>query len=176
MIVKGVHPSATVECYGPASLPATTVIEPQAVIFVGERGRLSLGEMNILYPAVTIRIDQGWMETGREVSFGPGCHIYEPRAGLRIGDHTMIGGGVLMSGVNHGHASPDTPMRRQPCVAAPITIGNDVWIGMGAIVLPGVIIGDGAIVAAGALVNRDVPPFAVVRGIPARISKFRKQV
>src|SRR5688572_29206187 len=98
MIFKGIHPSAVIEHHGNASIPATTIIEPLAVIFVGEHGRLRLGEMNTLYPGVTIRIDRGWMETGAEVSFGSGCHIYEPRAGLTIGDHCMIGGGVLMCG------------------------------------------------------------------------------
>lgn len=56
---------------------------------------------------------------------------------------------------------------------APITIGNDVWIGARAIILDGVTIGDGAIVGAGAVVARDVPPYAVVGGVPARIIRYR---
>lgn len=54
-----------------------------------------------------------------------------------------------------------------------VVLGNDVWIGSGVIILGGVKIGDGAIVAAGALVNHDVPPYAIVGGIPARIIKKR---
>ena len=173
MIRKGIHPSAVVEHFGAVSIPASTIIEPLAVLYVGEKGRLELGEMNIIYPGATIRIDQGWMTTGEEVSFGPGCHIYEPRAGLRIGDQCMIGGGVLICGVNHGHALKSVPMREQVAEAATIILGNDVWLGMGAIVLPGVTIGDGAIVAAGAVVTGDVPAGAVVSGIPARIRRTR---
>nr|WP_288812021.1 CatB-related O-acetyltransferase [uncultured Sphingobacterium sp.] len=52
-------------------------------------------------------------------------------------------------------------------------VGNDVWIGAGAIIRAGVTIGDGVIVAAGAVVTKDVPPFAIVGGIPARIIKYR---
>lgn len=52
-------------------------------------------------------------------------------------------------------------------------IGNDVWIGTRAIIMPGVRIGDGAVIAAGAVVTRDVPPYAVVGGVPARVIKFR---
>jgi acetyltransferase-like isoleucine patch superfamily enzyme len=175
MIRKGIHPSAVVEHHGSVLIPESTIIEPLAVVFVGERGRLQLGEMNTIYPGATIRIDQGWMETGSEVSFGSGCHIYEPRAGLSIGNYCMIGGGVLICGVNHGHDIPNIPMRRQTFKAAPIVIGHDVWIGMGAIILPGVTIGDGAIVGAGAVVTSDVPPGSVVHGIPAKIVKSRKQ-
>lgn len=56
---------------------------------------------------------------------------------------------------------------------SPIVIGNDVWIGTGAIILPEVRIGDGAIIGAGAVVTHDVPPYAVVVGVPARILRYR---
>lgn len=57
---------------------------------------------------------------------------------------------------------------------SPLTIGNDVWLGHNAIIMPGVSsIGDGAVVAAGAVVNKDVPPYAVVVGNPARVVRYR---
>lgn len=174
MIHKGIHASAIIECSGSAVIPESTIIEARAVILVGERGKLNLGEMNTIYPAVTIRIDQGWMETGSEVSFGSGCHIYEPRAGLTIGNNCLIGGGVLICGVNHGHATRNIPMRQQTLMAAPVVIGEDVWIGMGAIILPGVTIGSGAIIGAGAVVTTDVAPGDVVGGVPARHVKTRQ--
>ncbi|MCW4114265.1 DapH/DapD/GlmU-related protein [Aurantimonas sp. MSK8Z-1] len=54
-----------------------------------------------------------------------------------------------------------------------VTIGNDVWIGHGAVVMPGVTIGDGAVVGANAVVTRDVPPFTIVAGVPARVLRPR---
>src|SRR5690349_3020880 len=102
MIRTGIHPSAVVDVLGKAVLPPTTVLEPQAVIYVGPAGLLELGELNILYPHASIRIDQGWMKTGKDVSFGPGVVIYEPRGGLEIGDHCMIAGGVAICGTEHG--------------------------------------------------------------------------
>jgi acetyltransferase-like isoleucine patch superfamily enzyme len=55
----------------------------------------------------------------------------------------------------------------------PIAVGNDVWLGYNAVITPGVTIGDGAIVGAGAVVTKDVPPYAIVAGVPARIIRYR---
>lgn len=57
--------------------------------------------------------------------------------------------------------------------SGPITVGNDVWIGTGAMVMSGVTLGNGAAVAAGAVVTRDVPPYALVGGAPARLIRYR---
>ncbi|MDE6871395.1 MAG: CatB-related O-acetyltransferase [Bacteroidales bacterium] len=54
-----------------------------------------------------------------------------------------------------------------------VTIGNDVWIGARAMILDGVCVGDGAVIGAGAVVTKDVPPYAIVGGVPAKIIKFR---
>ena len=68
---------------------------------------------------------------------------------------------------------PDDPAFFAWRRASPVVLGHDVWIGHGAIVLPGVSIGNGAAVAAGAVVSRDVPPFAIVLGVPARLHRYR---
>lgn len=68
---------------------------------------------------------------------------------------------------------PDFSHTTEPVVTQLTTVGNDVWIGHGAFIKPGVVIGDGAIVAAQSVVTRDVPPYAIVGGCPARIIRFR---
>jgi len=173
MIRRGIHPSATVDVLGRAPLPETTILEPQAVIYIGERGVLTLGERNILYPHVSIRIDQGWATTGRDVSFGPGVMIYEPRAGLEIGNSCMLAAGVSICGVSHGAEQTDIPMREQPATAAKIVIEDDVWLGMRVVVMPGVTIGRGSIIGAGSVVTRDIPPFSVAWGTPCTIQRSR---
>lgn len=61
-------------------------------------------------------------------------------------------------------------------ISKPVVIGNDVWIGLRAIIMPGVKIHDGAVVASGAVVTKDVPPYAIVAGVSARVIKYRFSV
>lgn len=79
----------------------------------------------------------------------------------------------FVGGAEFANYRPEVPNCAPLPDVRPIKIGNDVWIGHGAIIRPGVTIGTGAIVASAAVVTRDVPPFAIVAGNPARIKKFR---
>lgn len=94
--------------------------------------------------------------------------------GVKIGNRTMIGHGSKL--VTTGHNIPDgrRPMRFSGASVGKITIEKDVWIGVQAVILPDVLIGEGAIVAAGAVITKDVPPFAVVGGVPARLIRMRE--
>lgn len=87
--------------------------------------------------------------------------------GVRIGAHTSI------LGFNHSMA-PDKPVYQQPLTAKGITIADDVWIGSNAVVLDGVTIGEHSVVGAGAVVTKDVPPWSVVAGNPARRIRDRR--
>lgn len=92
------------------------------------------------------------------------CCCFQDQGGITIGDGSLIGHRVVLATINHGFS----PEERSSCRPAPIVIGRNVWIGSGAIVLPGITIGDNAIVAAGAVVTRDVAADSVVAGTPAR--------
>ena len=85
-----------------------------------------------------------------------------------IGDYTQIGHNVILATLNHDL----TPEHRGTTITAPIVIGENVWIGAHATVIPGVTIGNNAVIAAGAVVTKDVPENAVVGGNPARIIKM----
>jgi len=100
------------------------------------------------------------------VYLNAGCTILDS-APVTIGSGTMLGPGVHIYCAEH---HKDIALRRAGLeIARPVTIGKDVWIGGGAIILAGVTIGDGAIVGAGAVVRRDVAPGATVVGNPARV-------
>lgn len=108
----------------------------------------------------------------------------DPRDRLVIGRFCSIAPGVrfLMNGANHPDAGSTFPFwifgkgwheRREPRFRGPICVGNDVWIGLEALILPDVTIGDGAVIGARAVVTADVPPFSVVAGNPARVVRMR---
>lgn len=101
---------------------------------------------------------------GKRVFMNAGCKMQD-QGGIAIGDDVLIGHNAVLATLNHGLA----PQARKDMIAAPIAIGNNVWLGANTTILPGVTIGDNAIVAAGAVVTRDVPPGAVVGGVPARV-------
>ena len=103
---------------------------------------------------------------GRQVFINAGC-CFQDQGGITIGDGCLIGHHVVLATINHGFS----PEARGDNYPAPITIGNNVWVGSNATILPGVSIGDGAIIAAGAVVTKDVPPNVVVGGVPARMIK-----
>jgi acetyltransferase-like isoleucine patch superfamily enzyme len=86
---------------------------------------------------------------------------------IEIGAHTMIGPHCYITDHDHGFA-PDTLVKNQPMPSAPISIGEDAWIGAGVTILKGVTIGKKAVIGAGAVITDDVEAGAKVAGIPGR--------
>ena len=103
---------------------------------------------------------------GKNVFINMGCK-FQDQGGITVGDGSLIGHNVVLATLNHD-LNPDT---RKSMTPSPIHIGNNVWIGADAVILPGVTIGDGAIVAAGAVVTRDVKAYTLAGGVPARLLK-----
>ena len=102
-------------------------------------------------------------KVGKGVFINFGCTFLD-QGGITIEDGVFIAPDVKI--LTEGH--PEDPALRHTLVTAPIHIGRNVWIGAGAMILPGVTIGENAIIAAGAVVNRDVPANMIVGGVPAR--------
>lgn len=116
----------------------------------------------------------GSLVIGRKVAINEFNNIRAGNAEIRIGDGSLISQFVSIIATTHGTA-PGAWIRDQPWKDSPrnVTIGQDVWIGASAVILPGVTIGDGAIIAAGAVLTADVEPGCVVGGVPARPIKLR---
>lgn len=101
-----------------------------------------------------------------DVYFGPNFSIMN-RGEINIGDNVIFGPNVCIIDYNHNYKSSDFIPYSEENIVKPVKIGAHVWIGYGALILPGVTIGDGAIIGAGSVVVRDVPDCGIVAGNPA---------
>lgn len=101
-------------------------------------------------------------------ALSPGVHLGADHGRIEVGSCTAIGPGTVVRAANHRFERRDMPIMRQGHVPGVVVIEDDVWIGANCVVTPDVRIGRGAVVGAGAVVTRDVAPFAVVGGVPAR--------
>lgn len=93
--------------------------------------------------------------------------------GLTIGDDVMIGPYCQILTASHIYASRTIPMKYQGISTASVVIGNDVWLGSNVTILPGVAIGHGAIIGASSVVTRNISPFEIAAGVPAKIIGIR---
>ena len=110
---------------------------------------------------------------GGFVQIGEGCSIgaqstLSSTGGIHLGRDVLVAGQCYIGGGRYYTERSGEPMMKQGLYTkGPVWIGDDVWLGAGARVLDGVSVGDGAVVGAGAVVTRDVPPYAIVAGVPA---------
>jgi acetyltransferase-like isoleucine patch superfamily enzyme len=109
---------------------------------------------------------------GNDVGIAQNCFI-QVRGKVIIGSHVMFGPNVSIFSENHGFTSLETPMIGQPTIRGEVVIEDDVWLGTRSVILSGIRIGKGSIIAAGALVNRDIPPYSIVAGVPGKVIKSR---
>lgn len=134
---------------------------------------VSIGNGTIIECTGVIRELGESLKIGAHVGFAQNCFI-EVRGNITIGDNCIFASGVNLAAENHIFSNPNVLIRQQGVTRKGITIGKDCWIGTRAIILDGVTIGDGCVIAAGAVVNRDIPPYSVVGGVPVRILKTRR--
>ena len=131
------------------------------------------------YAGRNINIEKGaYFGDGSQIGIGDNsgiginCRVCGP---VKIGDNVMMGPEVIVLTVSHKYDWLDVPMLEQGHKdPEPVTIGDDVWIGTRAIILPGISIGKGAIIGAAAVVTKDVPEYSIVCGNPAKVIKSRK--
>jgi len=129
--------------------------------------RIECGNGLLLYRELYLETQQsGHIRIGDRVVVSRGTHIVA-FAGIEIGAGTMIGEYASIRDANH-RFNGEMPLRDSGHTAKPIRIGCEVWIGRGAMILPGVTIGDRAVIGANAVVTKNVPQGAIVAGVPAR--------
>jgi len=148
------------------------IIIPDDVTITGYK-TMQIGENFRVCPNMKIYVENdGLLKVGNNFFSNYGTFIYANGSSITIGNDCLFGPDVLI--INNNHAFEKNELiRKQEEIKKPITIGNDVWIGAKSIILPGVTIGDGVVIAAGSVVNKDIEPYAVVAGVPARKIKMR---
>jgi acetyltransferase-like isoleucine patch superfamily enzyme len=121
---------------------------------------------------VTFWFPEG-VSIGRNVTINEWVFI-DGAGGVEIGDHCRIAHGCSFISEDHVFDDPDRPIWEQGRKVAPVVLEEDVWLGCGVRVTRGVRIGKGSVIGAGSVVTRDIPPYSVAAGVPARVIKSRR--
>ncbi|KAA6333132.1 Galactoside O-acetyltransferase [termite gut metagenome] len=154
--------------------------ETQKIIAELNNGYHDKAEVRVLFFRLTgVQVDETfgllppfYTDFGRNIRVGKRvfinhCCEFMDRGGITIGNDVLIAPKVNLITIGH----PLNPAERRATFTSPIIIGNGVWIGAGAMVMPGVTVGENAIVAAGAVVTSNVPANTIVGGVPAKVIK-----
>jgi len=116
----------------------------------------------------TINNGVGPVVIGDHTLIGIGCVVIGP---VTFGHNIILAQNIVISGLNHNYEDPDLPIVQQNVYTKLIRIEDDCWIGANAVITAGVTIGKHSVVAAGSVVTKDVPPFSIAAGNPAKIIK-----
>lgn len=157
-------------------LPATD--NTYSIFAIIRRFRSVIGARCLDHAGKNVNIEHGAnFGTGAGISLGDNSGLginCKVRGPLTIGRDVMMGPDVIIYTENHETSRTDIPMRGQGSTSPQhVVINDDVWIGARAIILPGVTIGRGCIIAAGAVVSKNIPPFCIAAGVPAKVIKSR---
>lgn len=146
-------------------------VAPEARIFAEPGRAIRIGNRCAIAAEAFLH---GPLVLGDDVSINARATLDGGTKGIEIGPGTRIATGAVLFAFDHG-TDPERPIRTQRVRSRGIRIGADVWIGANAGITDGVFLGEHAVVAMGAVVTRDVPPWAVVGGVPARILGDRRE-
>jgi acetyltransferase-like isoleucine patch superfamily enzyme len=135
-------------------------------------GRLILGRWVHIGSGNSIRCHEGTIRVGDKCVFGKDNTV-NGYLDIEFGAATIVADWVYVCDFDHVFADVTVPIKDQGIVKAPVRIGPDVWLGTKVTVLRGITIGRGCVVAANAVVNKDLPPYSVAVGVPARVVRDR---
>ncbi|HEY6976492.1 MAG TPA: acyltransferase [Chitinophagaceae bacterium] len=153
------------------ALPRHKLFNPIKRLYLISQGA-KIGKGITFYPGIKINPAKN-ISIGNLVDLAWGVLI-TTKGGVEIGERTLIGYNTMILSSNHVIPLVSEKIFHAGHVAKKVTIQNDVWIGAGCIILPGITIGEGAVVAAGSVVTKDIPSFTIAGGVPAKIIKQRE--
>ncbi len=152
----------------PIALDVSIEKHPWCDLVLGNGSRVAEGSMIVCTNEIPEpRETNSSIHIGKQTFIGRYNNLRTGGGRIVIGDNVLTAQFVSIIAVNHGSARSLTVRNQNPSSKRDVIIGDDVWVGAGAIILPGVTIQDGAIVGAGAVVTRDVASYSIVAGVPA---------
>ena len=134
---------------------------------------ITIGNNSLVKRESILSAISGQIQIGDHCAIGHRTEILCENEKVTIGNGVRIAAEVFISTGNHNYKDKNIPIYLQGLSQQPVVIEDDVWVGRRAMILPGVTIGKGAVIAACALVTKDVEPYTVVAGIPAKVIKER---
>lgn len=170
-----IGPYVTLRCPGQISLGSNDFVDNHAVLDAkGPGSRIRLGDSVLVGNSTVLSCASASIIVGNDVSIGPHCFIRAGISPVSLGSHLTIGSHTAIISGNPGYKRLDIPMKQQVGSAEGITIGDDVWTGVGARIVDGVTIGSGSVIGAGAVVIENVPEYAIAAGVPAKVIGTRQ--
>lgn len=131
-----------------------------------------LGRDSVIEDFACINNGVGDVIIGDRTRIGIGNTIIGP---VQIGNDIMFAQNVVLSGLNHGYQDITLPTHKQDVTTAEIIIEDEAWIAANSVIVAGVKVGRHAVIAAGSVVTKDVPPYSIAAGNPARVIKQYNQ-
>lgn len=166
-------------CAPQITLGGSVVISDDAVLDARSKSAvgIEIGDRTIIGQRAALLCKDGQMTIGNDVGVGAYCGLYAVGDNvLEIGDDCLIGPYTYIGGTRYHFDSREKPMRLQgKDLRGGIRIEPDCWFGASVKVMDGVRIGRGAVIASGAVVIRDVEPYSIVGGVPAKLIRYRNQ-
>jgi acetyltransferase-like isoleucine patch superfamily enzyme len=145
---------------------------PGVKLEIGKNATIKLGRWSWLGHGCKVRAHEGQVSIGAKSVLGQECTI-SAYQNVSIGRECIIADRVMMIDFDHGMVEVERPIRMQGIYKRDVSVGHNVWIGYGACLLRGVTVGDNAVIGTSSVVTADVPPNAVVGGIPAKLIRMR---
>ncbi len=165
-----IGPRVTFRCPRSIALGNNVFIDANAVLDAkGAGSRIRLRDSVLIGRNSILSCASATISLGEDVSIGPNCYIRAGLGDVELGSYITIGANSVIISGNPSYARSDIPMKRQIGSAEGVTIGDDVWMGVGVRVVDGVHVGHGCVIGAGAVVIDDLPDGSIAAGVPARV-------
>ena len=148
------------------------LVSPKARVQFSQQ--ISFGKGTVVKPFAVIQTQGGHISIGHDCAISSFNHISTGIREVKIGNYVRIGPSVTILGGSRNFKKRSVRIMDQGSFHEGVTIGDDVFIGAGAVIMPGCHIGEGVVIGANSVVTRDFPPYAVVAGVPAKIIGERR--